>query len=134
MLVRFIRTHIARIENLISRGFSVEEVCKQLEPTRGQEINKRSFETSLYRVRKERKAKEQRKENCIVQSNSSTSVTPAPYEQETPLVQPEVERDNFSTVEQAASEAEVVAPWKPPKKKINPHLLALQKKQEEGKA
>lgn len=70
---------------------------------------------------------EQRKENCIVQSNSSTPLTPAPHEQKAPVVQPPVERRDFSTDEDSASTPEPNTPWKP-EKKINPNLLALKER------
>lgn len=104
-LISFVRTYIDQIEELLAKGFSVEEVREQLEVERGREINFRSFETCLYRIRKARKGMEQR---------SSTPLTPAPHEQ--------TDDDDDS-----ASMPEPNTPWKP-EKKINPNLLALKER------
>lgn len=106
-------------------------VVTQIESENGITINRRTFETALYEVRKER-----RRGKWIAQSTTPTR-SPLP-QTELKAAQPVIEfLSDDGTPSQAPGEVEEQAveaaytPWKR-ERKINPLLLELKAKQDRG--
>jgi len=120
-LVGILRGQIDRIETLIRSGYTLEIVRQMLEEELDLPIKARTLETSLYRVRKERKVAAQ---DARQPHRPTRSVTPSAGPTPTsPARQPSLDSDEDEKA------PEVIASWSPPKKKINPHLLALRERQ-----
>ena len=118
-LVGIMRGQIDRIEILIRSGYTLETIRQMLEGELDLPIKIRTLETSLYRVRKERKgAAQDVKQNHRSTHIVTTSVGPAPT---SPACQPLLDSDEDEKA------PEVSAPWRP-QKKINPNLLALKER------
>ena len=120
-LVGILRGQIDRIETLIRSGYTLEAIRQMLEEELDIPIKVRTLETGLYRVRKERKdAAQDARQTHRPTRTVTPSAGPAPT---SPARQPSLDPDEDEKA------PEVYMPWKPPKKKINPHLLALMERQ-----
>lgn len=120
-LVGILRGQIDRIETLIRSGYTLEAIRQMLEEELELSIKIRTLETCLYRVRKERKGTAQDARPAHRTTRTVTlSAEPAPT---SPALQPSLDPGEDEQT------PEVYTPWSPPKKKINPHLLALMERQ-----
>ncbi|GAN90088.1 hypothetical protein Gbfr_011_002 [Gluconobacter frateurii M-2] len=120
-LVGILRGQIDRLETMIRSGYTLEAIRQMLEEELDLPIKVRTLETCLYRVRKERKGAVQDVRQTHRPTRTVTlSAGPAPT---SPARQPPLDSGEDEKA------PEVIAPWSPPKKKINPHLLALMDRQ-----
>lgn len=124
-----IRAQLDRIETLLKTGYTVDAVREMFETELGISIKPRSFEWSLYHVRKERK---EQGDNCIVQYNSplpETAPSPSPALAEK---QPEVETPLEGEGDQPSPTPPTPTPepWKP-KKRFNP-IGAIEEMKKKG--
>ncbi|MBS1023508.1 hypothetical protein JK207_16070 [Gluconobacter cerinus] len=117
-LVGILRGQIDRIETLIRSGYTLETIRQMLEEELDLSIKIRTLETGLYRVRKERKGSAQDARQLHRPKRTVTlSAEPAPT---SPARQPPLD---------SGEDEKALESWSPPKKKINPHLLALMERQ-----
>lgn len=121
-----IRAQLDRIETLLKTGFTVDAVREMFETELGISIKPRSFEWSLYHVRKERK---EQGDDCIAQYNPPpTEAAPLPSPAQTEK-QPEVETPTVGEGDQP-SPTPTPEPWRP-KKRFNP-IGAIEEMKKKG--